>query len=82
MLEGGAGHDDARDLFHAIQGRFDCGITVGEQPDPLASSNVFLGFEVADIDVIRHDRQPAAPAAHANGQRPAPRAGANDEAFA
>ena len=76
------GHDDARDLFHAIQGRFDCGITVGDQPDPLASSNVFLGFEVADIDVIRHDRQPAVPAARANGQHPTPRSGANDEAFA
>ena len=50
-------HDEARDLFEAIQGRFDAGLLVS---DPNAGSDkaseksdTFLGFDVADIDVIR-----------------------------
>lgn len=59
-------HDDARHLFEAIQGRFDAGILV---LDPKKRASVlqdpvgtFLGFEVADIDVIRFERTaPATP---------------------
>lgn len=55
------GHDDARNLFEAIEGRFDAGVLVAdgkkrtsvlEDPD-----GTFLGFEVSDIDVIRFQRQ-------------------------
>ncbi len=50
-------YDDTRDLFQAIQGRFDAGLEVfaakaGDAPAD-AKPGRFLGFEVADIDVIR-----------------------------
>lgn len=55
-------HDDARNLFEAIEGRFDAGVLVAETKkrptvleDPMGT---FLGFEVSDIDVIRYQRQP------------------------
>ncbi|MBK9077999.1 MAG: lipopolysaccharide biosynthesis protein [Hyphomicrobium sp.] len=55
------GHEDARFLFEAIQGRFDAGVIVAEGKkrasvleDPAGS---FLGFEVSDIDVIRFERE-------------------------
>lgn len=60
-------HDDCRHLFEAIQGRFDTGVLVGDdskrvkmRPD---APGTFLGFEVADIDVIHFERSgaPAAP---------------------
>ncbi|HPG88430.1 MAG TPA: exopolysaccharide transport family protein, partial [Hyphomicrobium sp.] len=56
-------HEDARFLFEAIQGRFDAGIVVADGmkrasvlDDPDGS---FLGFEVADIDIIRFERKAA-----------------------
>ncbi len=59
-------HADARDLFEAIQGRFDAGVVVADAKkrssvieDP---AGTFLGFEVADIDVIRFARTAAAAA--------------------
>lgn len=59
-------HDAVRQLFEAIQGRFDAGILVNGPGtgtivrDPEASfDGTFLGFEVADIDVIHyHDMLP------------------------
>jgi polysaccharide biosynthesis transport protein len=58
-------HQDARFLFEAIQGRFDAGVLVADAKkrasvldDP---AGTFLGFEVADIDVIRFERSAAAP---------------------
>lgn len=59
-----ARHGDARTLFECIEGRFDAGITVEPNGDGTASledGNTFLGFEVADIDVLRYRRaeQPA-----------------------
>ena len=55
-----------RDLFEAIQGRFDAGVVVADAKkrssvieDP---AGTFLGFEVADIDVIRFARTAAAAA--------------------
>ena len=60
-------YEDARDLFEAIQGRFDTGVLIADTKkrasvldDP---AGTFLGFEVADIDVIRFERTAAAPAA-------------------
>jgi uncharacterized protein involved in exopolysaccharide biosynthesis/Mrp family chromosome partitioning ATPase len=54
-------HDAARQLFETIEGRFDTGIVVTEPrkqapviEDP---SNTFLGFEVADIDIVRFERR-------------------------
>lgn len=47
-------HADARDLFQAIQGRFDAGVLVcapGAEIKP--QGDVFLGFEVADMEIIR-----------------------------
>ncbi len=67
-------HDDARHLFEAIQGRFDAGVLVGDGKkrtsvlDDTALKDppgTFLGFEVADIDVIRFERT-AAPAPASN----------------
>jgi succinoglycan biosynthesis transport protein ExoP len=58
-------HDEARFLFEAIQGRFDAGVIVADGKkrasvldDP---AGTFLGFEVADIDVIRFERSVQAP---------------------
>ena len=58
-------HDEARELFETIEGRFDAGITVAEQRaripvlgDP---AGTFLGFEVADIDVMRFERKATQP---------------------
>lgn len=50
-------YEDARDLFEAIQGRFDAGILVGEAGHKAeAAPGVFLGFEVSDIDIIRLEK--------------------------
>ena len=53
-------YEAARELFEAIQGRFDAGVTVCDPKrkstvlrDPLGS---FLGFEVADIALLRFER--------------------------
>lgn len=63
-------HDAARSLFEAIEGRFDAGITVTDGKrrvtviqDP---PGTFLGYEVADIELIRLDRKDASPV---QGQR-------------
>ena len=60
-------HYDARALFEAIQGRFDAGVLVCEPrtgaPPPAEPGNSFLGFEVAEIDVIVFERKPAPTAA-------------------
>jgi hypothetical protein len=59
-------HDSARQLFETIEGRFDTGIVVAE-PRKLAQviddpADTFLGFEVADIDIVRLERRvPEAP---------------------
>lgn len=53
-------HDAIRELFLAIQGRFDAGIVVagaGSATD--IADGVFLGFQVTDIDVIRIERATA-----------------------
>jgi len=54
-------HDAARELFETIEGRFDTGIVVTEPhaqtpavQDPI---DTFLGFEVADIDIVRFERR-------------------------
>jgi uncharacterized protein involved in exopolysaccharide biosynthesis/Mrp family chromosome partitioning ATPase len=54
-------HQDSRDLFQAIQGRFDCGVSISERTEAAARPNVFLGFEVADIDVVHHAREAEEP---------------------
>ncbi|MBS0238872.1 MAG: GumC family protein [Proteobacteria bacterium] len=58
--------DEARRLFEGIEGRFDAGIAVASssQGSPASEErgNMFLGFEVAEIDVIRYERQERAPA--------------------
>ncbi len=57
-------YESARQFFEAIEGRVDCGVVVADPGrlgaalrDPPAS---YLGFEVAEIDLIRYDRQGAA----------------------
>ncbi|MFT3731248.1 MAG: hypothetical protein QM780_07465 [Hyphomicrobium sp.] len=57
-----AGHDEARELFEFIEGRFDAGITVvndSDTPEHVGAKGLgnFLGFEVADIAVY-HCRRP------------------------
>lgn len=53
-------HDEARKLFETIEGRFDAGIVVAapRQSVPLLSDppGTFLGFDVAEIDIIRLER--------------------------
>ena len=54
-------HDAARQLFETIEGRFDTGIVVVEPvkqaPAVADPADTFLGFEVADIDIIRFERR-------------------------
>jgi Mrp family chromosome partitioning ATPase len=54
-------HDEARKLFETIEGRFDAGVVVVEPREraPVLDdpAGTFLGFEVADIDVIRFERK-------------------------
>lgn len=56
-------HDEARKLFEAIEGRFDAGITVASPHRQAHVSEdragTFLGFEVADIDIIQFVRREA-----------------------
>ncbi|MBS0269534.1 MAG: GumC family protein [Proteobacteria bacterium] len=58
--------DEARRLFEGIEGRFDAGIAVASSsrgsPASEDRGNMFLGFEVAEIDVIRYERRERAPA--------------------
>lgn len=51
--------DAVRDLFTTIEGRIDAGVAVAEGDGPAMPGN-FLGFNVADLEVIRY--QPAAQA--------------------
>lgn len=54
-------YESARAFFEAIEGRVDCGVVVADPGrigtalrDPPGS---YLGFEVAEIDLVRYDRQ-------------------------
>ena len=53
-------HEEARKLFETIEGRFDAGIIVAEPSRRTRvldePADTFLGFEVADIDIIRFQR--------------------------
>lgn len=48
-------HDSVRHLFETIQGRCDCGVVVAADPPAVLRdpADTFLGFEVADIEIIR-----------------------------
>lgn len=52
-------YENARALFETIQGRFDAGIIASDGSDGQRVLNdppdTFLGFEVADIDLIRFE---------------------------
>jgi len=51
-------HDDARNLFEMIQGRFDAGLVIHDAA--LADrSGAFLGFAVDGLDVVHHHRTTA-----------------------
>jgi hypothetical protein len=57
-------HDEARRLFEGIEGRFDAGVVIvphGRTQFPENRPGTFLGFEVADIDVIRFMRREVPP---------------------
>ncbi|MFV0297852.1 MAG: GumC family protein [Hyphomicrobiaceae bacterium] len=57
------GHEDVRDLFLAVEGRFDAGVLIGPAGRSAGAGNSrFLGFDVTDIDVIRLDKAAAAAA--------------------
>lgn len=55
-------YEAARSLFEAIQGRFDAGIIASQAGSkahmPHDPPDTFLGFEVADIDLIRFEASP------------------------
>ncbi|MBY0227278.1 MAG: hypothetical protein K2Q28_15860 [Hyphomicrobium sp.] len=62
-------NEPARNFFEVIEGRIDCGVLVADpgrvgsvHRDPPGS---YLGYEVAEIDLVRYDRQVVA----ATGQR-------------
>jgi hypothetical protein len=62
--------DEARVLFECIEGRFDAGITIvpsGETPPSPEEQNIFIGFEVVEIDLVRFQR--SEPSASAMTQR-------------
>jgi len=57
-------YESARAFFEAIEGRVDCGVVVAD-PGRIGSAlrdppGSYLGFEVAEIDIVRYDRQMAA----------------------
>jgi MinD-like ATPase involved in chromosome partitioning or flagellar assembly len=56
-------YESARAIFEAIQGRFDAGVVVSDENDAQRvlddPPDTFLGFEVADIELIRFE--PEAP---------------------
>jgi uncharacterized protein involved in exopolysaccharide biosynthesis/Mrp family chromosome partitioning ATPase len=56
-----AAHQAARDVFEAIQGRFDVGIVVGDQDS--SNTATFLGFDVPDLVVhtVTPPPQPSTP---------------------
>lgn len=60
-------HDEARELFGMIEGRFDNGVIVVEprQDAPILADpdGTFLDFEVADIDIVRFERRASGRAA-------------------
>lgn len=53
-------HEAARTLFEVIQGRFDAGVLIADANRHMSvlqdPAGTFLGFEVADIDLIRFER--------------------------
>jgi hypothetical protein len=55
-----SGHDDARRLFEATEGRFDAAIAVADgacqEPRLMTGCNRFLGYDVADLEIVRFDR--------------------------
>ncbi len=69
-------HQAIRDLFLAIQGRFDAGVEVGDGRRVTRAPGTFLGFQVTDIDVMRLDRSGQARASRkmqlTRGTRPSP----------
>ena len=58
-------HEAVRALFENIEGRFDAGIIVEDPTEMVAAlhdpEGTFLGFEVADIELLRINRGAAAP---------------------
>lgn len=57
-------YNEARQLFQTIEGRFDAGLIVSNQA-MAAEPNVFLGFEVSDIEIVHHVRAEGSAAATA-----------------
>lgn len=55
-------HEPARSLFEVIEGRFDAGVTVTEPKGRVTviqdPPGTFLGFQVADIDLMTLERTP------------------------
>ncbi|HKZ97239.1 MAG TPA: hypothetical protein VJ045_09685 [Hyphomicrobiaceae bacterium] len=53
-------HEAARNLFEAIQGRFDAGIIISEAKRRVSfiqdPPGTFLGYEVADMELLRFER--------------------------
>lgn len=52
-------HQEARILFECIEGRFDAGVLAAalrESDIPLDPAGRFLGFDVAEIDILRYKR--------------------------
>jgi hypothetical protein len=53
-----AGRREAlRDLFVTLEGRIDVGLVIADGAEP-AAPGAFLGFGVADLDIIRYEPLP------------------------
>jgi uncharacterized protein involved in exopolysaccharide biosynthesis len=54
-------YGSVRTFFETIEGRVDCGVSIADHGRigsvPRDPSGSYLGFEVADIDLVRYDRQ-------------------------
>ena len=54
-------YEAARNLFEVIEGRFDCGVTIVDAKRRVSviqdPPGTFLGYEVADMEIVRFERK-------------------------
>ena len=57
-------YEASRNLFEVIEGRFDCGVTIVDAKRRVSviqdPPGTFLGYEVADMEIVRYERKDGA----------------------